>query len=139
MQSKQMTKSLKHMLEIQVVEQLRFSSVIFCPLEGVIKLAKQPQTLNITYPPPHNLYFGNLMNSKENKSLFIFPFMRCKGPTPIDVVSCTKKVLCQFQYIVSYKSLQISVLKRSTLLNPFKSPLNKHNKQHLGAKVNMMA
>ena len=55
------------MLEIQVVEQLRFSSVIFCPLEGVIKFAKQPQTLNITYPPPHNLYFGNLMNSKKNE------------------------------------------------------------------------
>ena len=31
------------MLEIQVVEQLRFSSIIFCPQEGVIKLAKQPQ------------------------------------------------------------------------------------------------
>ena len=139
MQSKQMTKSLKHMLEIQVVEQLRFSSVIFCPLEGVIKLAKQPQTLNITYPPPHNLYFGNLMNSKENKSLFIFPFMRCKGPPPINLISCTRKVLSQLQYIVSYKSLQISVLKRGTLLNPFKSLLNKHNKQHLGGKVNMMA
>ena len=79
------------------------------------------------------------MNSKENKSLFIFPFMRCKGPTPIDVVSGTKEVLCQFQYIVSYKSLEISVLKRATLLNPFKSPFNKHNKQHLGDKVNMMA
>ena len=79
------------------------------------------------------------MNSKENKSFFIFPFIRCKGPTPIDVVSCTKKVLCQFQYIVSYKSLQISVLKRATLLNHFKSLLNKHNKQQLGGKVNMMA
>ena len=40
-------------------------------------------TLNITYPPPQNLYFGNLMNSKDNKSLFIFPLMRCKDPTPI--------------------------------------------------------
>ena len=96
-------------------------------------------TSNITYPPPQNLYFGNLMNGKENKVCSIFPFTRCKSPPPINLVSCTRKVLSQLQYIVSYKSLQISVLKRGTLLNPFKSLLNKHNKQQLGGKVNMMA
>ena len=104
------------MLDIQFVGQLSSVKYYLLSARGLRKTCEIASnvvsTSDITYPPPQNLCFGNMMNSKENRVSSIFPFTSCKNAPPINLVSRTKRVLSQLQYIVSYRSLQISVLKR---------------------------
>ena len=82
-------------------------------------------TSSITYPPPQNLYFGNLMNGKENKVCSYFHSWGAKVHHLLIWSLAQGKCLANSNTLCRTNHCKYLFWKGGTLLNPFKSLLNK--------------